>query len=404
MQNIIFEEPYEFVPPVRSDWWPAIIRLYLRHYLRTTWGVHKVECREVERLRESLAAGHSIILAPNHCRLSDPLVLGELAREAGCHLFAMASWHLFKEGRLQRWMLRRMGAFSVFREGNDRAAVNQAIEILTGNSRPLVIFPEGAVSHHNDVVMDLMDGPAFIARQAAKRRAKQSPPGKVVIHPVAIRYSFDGDLAAALNPVLDKFEARFTWPPQRHKTMVERIAQIGEALLSVKEVEYLGHPQSGNRYERAEKLVAKVLSQLESEWQINDPLPSVVARVKTLRAMILPDLVVKKVTPEERDRRWRHLSACYYVQQIAHYPRDYISREKNLPERVLETVERLEEDFTDTSHRHSPLDCTIAVGEAIAVDTKRDRSLKIDPITAQMKEQLTGMLQQMAAERASKAV
>ncbi len=40
--------------------------------------------------------------------------------------------------------------------------------------------------------------------------------------------------------------------------------------------------------------------------------------------------------------------ACYYAQQMAHYPRPYVIDGPNLPERILETVERLEEDFTDT--------------------------------------------------------
>ena len=142
-----------------------------------------------------------------------------------------------------------------------------------------------------------------------------------------------------------------------------------------------------------------VLTRLEEEWQIPEPPVGVVARVKMLRTVILPDLIAKKVTPDERERRWRHLSACYYIQQIAHYPRDYILRDKNLPERVLETVERFEEDFTDQSHTHSPLHCVIQVGQPIAVSTKRDRQAATDSVTDQMAQQLTEMLNELAAER-----
>jgi 1-acyl-sn-glycerol-3-phosphate acyltransferase len=399
MQNVIIERPYRFIPPVYSDWWPTVIRLYLHRYLRKSWGIHSVECREVDRFRDSLAAGHSIILTPNHSRLSDPLVLGVLAEQAGCYLFAMASWHLFNEDWFTTFMIRRMGAFSVYREGNDRAALNEAIEILAQKRRPLVVFPEGALSRHNDLLMDLMDGPAFIARQAAKRRAKASPPGKVVVHPVAIRYSFDGDLHAALEPILDRFEARFTWPQQAHLPLMERIRKIGEALLSLKEVEYLGRAQPGDPYDRAESLIDTVLSRLEKEWNVKDSGGSVVSRVKTLRSVILPDMIDKKVPPAERERRWRDLSACYYVQQISHYPRGYINRELNLPERILETVERYEEDFTDQSHRHEPMGCTIKVGTAIPVAPERDRTSKEEPITKEIRSQLQTMLAELAAER-----
>ena len=109
----------------------------------------------------------------------------------------MASWHLFLESPLQRFVLRRIGGFSIYREGLDRQALGAAIDILTDAKRPLVIFPEGVITRTNDRLCSLMDGVSFVARSAAKKRASQSPPGKVVTHPIAIRYHFDGDIDAA---------------------------------------------------------------------------------------------------------------------------------------------------------------------------------------------------------------
>ena len=130
MQRVVIDEPYEFVPPVYSEWWPTLLRFILRRYLRKSTAFIRSSAGNVERLRASLAAGHSIMLAPNHCRMADPMVLGVLGMEADCHLFAMASWHVFKQSRFQTFMTRRMGAFSVLREGNDRQAIETAIDIL----------------------------------------------------------------------------------------------------------------------------------------------------------------------------------------------------------------------------------------------------------------------------------
>ena len=399
MQKVVFDEPYKFVPPVYSEWWPTILRPYLRRYLRKAYGVHSVECRHVERLRASLAEGHSIVLAPNHCRLADPLVLGILAWEAGCHLFAMASWHLFKQSRFQTFMIRRMGAFSIFREGNDRQAIDTAIDILASRRRPLIMFPEGAMTRHNDLIEEMMEGPSFLARQAAKRIQKQSLSGGVVIHPVAIRYAFEGDVEATLRPVLEELESRFTWQVQRQLSLVERIDKIGHALLALKEVEFLGAPRSGNPFERAEHLVQEVLARLETKWQIKDTSGSVIARVKRLRTAILTGMINGNITPEDRAQRWRDLAACYYAQQMSHYPRDYILREKNLPERVVETVERFEEDFTDHMRMHEPFHAVIQVGEAIPVGTQRVRDAIADPIMADVRRQLQSMINELAAER-----
>ena len=52
MHGIIIEEPYEFVPPVYSDWWPALIQYYLPRYMRKKYGIHSVECRDVEKLQQ----------------------------------------------------------------------------------------------------------------------------------------------------------------------------------------------------------------------------------------------------------------------------------------------------------------------------------------------------------------
>ena len=399
MQRVVIDEPYEFVPPVYSEWWPWMLRFILRRYIRKLYGVTEIECRHVDRLKASLAAGHSILLAPNHSHMADPMVLGVLGMEADCHLYAMASWHVFKQSRFQTFMTRRMGAFSILREGNDRQAIETAIDILVSRRRPLIVFPEGAITRHNDLIGEMMDGPSFIARQVAKRLKKEGKPGGVVIHPVATRYSFHGDLAKAVGPDLDALETLMSWQPQHHLPIVERITKIGQALLSLKEIDFLGAPGNGNIYERADKLVEEVLSRLESEWHITDSSGNAMMRVKRIRTAILPDMVAGNVTPEERERRWRDLAAAYYVQQISHYPRDYILRDKNLPERVIETVERLQEDFTDKNSLHEPLHATIQVGEAIPVGTQRNRDELGDPIMADVRRQLQGMIDEMAAER-----
>ena len=399
MQRVIFDEPYEFVPPDYSNWGPHILRFYVRRYLRKTYGVYSVESRHVERLQASLAAGKSIMLAPNHCRLSDPMVLGVMALEADTYLFAMASWHLFKQSWFQTFMIRRLGAFSVLREGVDRKALETAIEILVQGKRPLIMFPEGAITKHNDIVNEMMEGPSFMARQAAKRLKKMGSSREVVVHPVAIRYAFDGDVEKSIAPTLDGLEARLSWRPQHQLPLIKRVGKLGDALLSLKEIEYLGEAQSGNSYDRAEHFIDAVLDRVERDWQQKDTSGGVVARVKRLRTAILPDMVARNVTPAERERRWHDLAALYYAQQISHYPRDYILPAKNLPERIIETVERLEEDFTDQSHKYEPFHAVVDIGEAIPVGPDRDREAVGDPVMDEVHRQLQTMIDGMAAER-----
>ncbi|MDA1050258.1 MAG: 1-acyl-sn-glycerol-3-phosphate acyltransferase [Planctomycetota bacterium] len=398
MQNIVNEKPYEFVPPHRGTWWPNFIQrfdLYGR-WLRKSEGVVSYELRNTERLKESLEAGHGIMLAPNHCRPGDPLVLGWLARHVGTHVYGMASWHLFNQGWFTAWAIRKMGGFSVYREGVDRQAINTAIEILETAERPLVLFPEGAVSRTNDRLHALLDGVAFIARTAAKRRAKHTAEGSVVVHPVGIKYLFRGDLANVADEVLTDIERRFSWLPQRHLSVYDRIVKLGRGLLCLKEIEHFGQEQSGRFADRVTGLIDRLLQPLEEEWVGRAQTGSVVPRVKALRMKLLPDMVNGELTEDERQRRWQQLADIYLAQQVSCYPSDYLARPS--VDRLLETLERYEEDLTDKVRVHGSLHVIIQVGEAIDVSPNRDRKAKVDPLMARIERDLQSMLDQLAEE------
>ena len=394
MQPVVFDTLYEFTPPRESAFWPWLLGFWLNTYLDRTHGIVSVECRGAGHLKASLADGHGILLASNHCRPCDPMVLGVLSKQVGRPFFIMASAHLFAAGGFQAWLLPRLGVFSVYREGMDREALKTAIDILRAARRPLVVFPEGVVSRTNDRLNHLQEGAAFLARSAAKHRAAAQPPGKVVIHPVAIRYRFEGDLEASVAPVLDDIERRLAWTPKRDRSLFDRVALVGRALLSLKEIEYFGQTQAGTLAERIQRLIDHLLDPLEKEWlSKRDDIGAsdVVARVKRLRLAILPDMVVGEISEAERSRRWRQLADLYLAQQLFFYPPDYI-QDPPIPERLLETVERFEEDLTDTARAHRPIRVVVQVGEALEVPPGRERGHSPDPLLVTLHERLETLL------------
>lgn len=399
MQPILIEKPYRFVPPHRGTWWPALIQRckIIDVYLRRGHGVVDVECRGTQHIEDSLREKHGILLTPNHCRMSDPIVMGMLARQVGCHVYAMASWHLFNQDRLTTFAIRRMGGFSVYREGVDRQAINTAIQILETAERPLIIFPEGAVTRTNDRLHALLDGIAFIARAAAKRRKKKQTDGVVVVHPVAIKYRFQGDLAGTLDPVLTEIEQRLSWRPQRELPLVERIAKVGFALLALKEIEYFGQPRSAPIEERLQGLIDRLLCPWETQWLGAAQSGPVVSRVKALRMKIMPEMVRGELSDEERARRWQQLADLYLAQQVACYPHDYLTSRPSV-DRLLETVERFEEDLTDSARVHGGLKAIMEVGAAIEVSPKHNRDRDDDPLMGRIHTDLQRLLDKLALE------
>lgn len=394
MQPVVVAKPYKFIPPHRGNFWPALLRVLRPRLLRSD-GVESIECRGVERLRASVAAGHGIMLTPNHCRPCDPFVVASLGYEMGRHVHIMASAHLFMQGKIKKFLLQRAGAFSIYREGLDREALKCATQIVAEAKRPLMIFPEGVISRSNDRLGPLMEGTALIARSAAKQRAAAG--GKVVVHPVAVRYCFQGDLEATVKPMLESIEQRLTWHAQRELPLVERIAKIGGGLLALKEIEFLGAPQTGEFSERIQRLIDNLLCPLEDAWLKGRRESGVVGRVKALRTALVPELVAGTLSPEEQEQRWTLLAKLYLAQQLAFYPAGYF-RPEPTPERILETVERFEEDMNDAVRRVGPIRAIVDVGEAIEVSTERTRGGD-DPLMSAIEQNIEAMLARSLAER-----
>lgn len=384
MQPVIVAKPYEFIPPRYSPFWHRLLRTFLPHLIRKDHGIARIRCHGIEKLRASLDAGHGVMIAPNHCRPCDPMVMDALAAESGRPFHIIASWHVFMMNRLQRFLLPRVGGFSVYREGLDRESLKCATNLLTEARHPLVVFPEGIITRSNDRLAEFMDGTAFIARAAAK----QKKDGKVVVHPVFIRYFHQGDTEKSLLPVLADIEKRLSWQPQSRLPLRDRIQKIGSALLGLKETEYFGSPRTGTIPERLDALENRILTPLEDRWTPGRHDGGTISRIKRLRTAIVPEVISGNPDPSDH---WRAFADLYLSQQLHCYPRGYF--ENPTPERLLETIERFEEDLTDKARPHFPIHAVIEVGDAIEVSAEKERSPEGDPLTARIRTALESLLQ-----------
>lgn len=399
MPYVVLDRPYEFIPPHRGTWWPSFVQLFelYRFHLSRVEGIVDRECRHVERLTESLEAGHGILLCPNHCRTADPVVMGWLAKAARTHVFAMASWHLFNEGWFKAFAIHKMGGFSINREGMDRKSIDAAVDMVSTAERPLIIFPEGATSRTNDYLHPMLDGVAFIARTAAKRRAKNVANGKVVIHPVGIKYLYQGNIRQTADRVLTDIERQLTWQPQSKLPLLERIRKVGLALLTLKELEHLGVPQEGDLPTRLTTLIEALLAPIETEWLGGPQTGGTIPRVKAVRMRILPEMTQGQMPPEEMQRRVRQLDTLQLAQQLGFYPPDYLANRPSV-DRILETLERFEEDMTGRARVHGQIKAIIEVAPPIEVSPERDRSAKTDPLMTALEVGLREIVGELALE------
>ena len=367
--NVNIAEPYQFIPPRKGTFVSSCLKPFLPWYMRKTWGVVDQEIRGAEKLSASLAAGHGVVLAPNHVRECDALTVGFLAIKCQCYLNIMASWHVFKGSWFQSFMIRQVGAFSVHREGMDKTSLNTAIEILTGAKRPLVLFPEGYCAFHNDILNPLQEGISLIVQRAARKREQSG--GQVVVHPVAIKYQYAGSPEETLGLMLAGLEQRLGINAQTQRSLLDRVRQFGAELLSLREVEYFGKAQSGALFERQERLIEHLLQPIEAQWDRPGEGCDVYERVKALRTVLLRKLVDENPEAETKKQCWRQLSDCMFALRLKSFPADYL-KESPCIERLLETVERFENDI-DNNIPTRPYRVVIEVGDALPVSPKRDR-------------------------------
>ncbi len=396
--TVVFDKPYEFVPPHRGDLWPSLIQSLriVDLYLQWNEGVVDYESRNFDRLRASIDRGDGILLAPNHCRYADPLVLGWPARELGAHVYAMASWHLFNKGRFDAFAIQKMGGFSINREGTDRHALETAIEILATAERPLIIFPEGTTNRTNDVLKPLLDGVAFIARSAARRREKHCG-GRVVMHPIAIKYLCESDFHDWADHQLRRIEDRLGWHKGVERSLLQRTVRLAEGLLALKEIEYLGESKSGPLPARRDNLIAHLLDRTERRLGI-EPEHQVSARIRAIRTKVASRYFSADLAPDEKNGLHSDAAAASLAQELMSYPDCYLQRGQVTDTRIVETIQRMQESFLGKPDHGVPLRVVIQCGEAIDVPAEKARRGEPDPIMDQLRVSLSGMIDELSKE------
>ena len=397
---------YEFIPPRHSRFWFWAGGFYNRYRMTREQRIAEINAAGMDRLGALVNAGDSVLITPNHADHADAYVLYELSRRLKQPFTYMAAYQIFTG--MARWVLPRVGVFSVDREGADLSAFKVAVNLLAEGKRPLVIFPEGEIYRAAERLTPLREGAFAIA--AASARKLEGTRRKLWILPVGICYRFlEGhDPLPALRSLMDRLETRFTWRVQPDRPLAERILHYADGILSLKEVEYLGSPSSGTFKERAANLIERILAAIEHR------------RLKARRASTVPERVkdLRKACLETLDKEpgsgnstaaiaARHdLEDLFLVIQIFSYPGDYVRLNPTV-ERVAETLMKCEEDFlgVDQAPPRAPRTALVRFGEPIDLSERlaspghaRSRQL-VPALTAEIETRIQTILDSMPPGR-----
>jgi 1-acyl-sn-glycerol-3-phosphate acyltransferase len=397
--RIELEQMPKFWPPRPSRFWDVMLAPLHRRILHRMHQIEQVDVENMEVIAR-LDARDGVLICPNHSYTGDGSTMLEFGRRAPRRMYIMAAWHAFRG--MQGFLLPRMGAFSVDREGVDRRAIKQAAEVLT-TGKALCIFPEGEIYHLNDRITPLREGVAFIAATAQRDLDKAKSSANVWIVPTMIRYKFVDDVMPALQSAMDELEKHVLLRPQANLPLHERIIRFGEVALTIKEKEHLGKEGTGDLSSRIAQLSQHILAKSEEKHfgkvNVSDPTP---VRVKLLRQKLLESIweqnqsgQVAQPSREVLDG----LADVHLALQLYSYPGDYVSSQPSV-ERMAETIEKFEEDVYGTyvkpkGHRRA----RVKLGEPINVKERlsggRMRTVAAD-ITTRLETSIRTMQQQSA--------
>jgi hypothetical protein len=390
-------------------------RPFRRRRLEKHQQLERIETTGGEQLRQAVDAGKGVMVVANHSAHFDSEVLYAAADEVRVPLHFMTAWQVFAmSGALGRWAMRRMGCFSVDREGNDRQAFKQAVEILQTYRHPLVIFPEGDIYHRTDAITPFREGAAAIALSAAKRAERE-----VVIVPCGIKFWYLDDPTEELLKLLVVLEERVLLRPRPDLALKPRIYRLAEGMLALKELDYLGESRTGTIRERIEFLTEAVLAALEQRHGLKGKAARTPERVKALRQDVIKKLDAEEAqangrfhangqAQRERETRQRELGQdmddLFFVMQLYSHPGDYLAGQPSI-ERIAETLDKFEEDLfnLELPTVRGRRIVRVHFGEPIRVPGDDRRRDGVVELTQSMQDRVQGIVNGLNAERAAPA-
>lgn len=364
------ELKYEFLEPSHH---PLAIRLskwYVARKLDKDLKIRRFEIEGGDALKDLIAQGDGILLAPNHSDHADAALMYELGRSLGHPFYFMATHGIFRG--VNRYVLPRIGCFPVDREGTDKRALRKSMELLTEGNAPLVIFPEGEIYRLNDKITPLREGVSAVASMASRKAAEGR---KIWIVPVGIKYRFPGDVDPLpwMTRMIGELEGRFSWREGRGMPMQDRIYRYASGMLSLKEIETYGTVRTGSVRDRVMAMRDDVLERIESEIGVCSATAralTVPERVKECRRRILETLESPGLAPERTTNLKRSLDELFFVIQLYSYPGDYVMSRPTC-ERAAEILIKFKQDALgrdlDRARHEVPRDARIFLGEPIDV-------------------------------------
>lgn len=385
----------------------GLANLTLPLALRSACGVARVNIPDTDFERLILATANRCLITPNHPSRVEPMVVGDLARRAGRRFYficARENFELFGGPFLQR-----LGAYSIARGTPDRTSIAMTRSLLAEKDRQVVLFPEGEIYHHNDMMLPLNSGAAQIGFWALADIVKLGKPLRLPILPIAVKYKFLSDPFDSTAARISRLESA-TGVGTSDGSLRDRVWRIGLRIVDTLEKRYrLAH--TGDLTERLDRIKSCIISRGLAILSVDQPGGTLPEQTRFLfnavrefkcglespasayeERILSQRLVQIQLVMEDLSRVYDGLmTSGHYVSDLPTY------------ERLGDMLGRLEDEVFGRHVKYMKREAIVRVGEPLALETFWDEYGKnkravVTTATAEIARRLAGLLQDLSAE------
>jgi hypothetical protein len=367
--------PFAFYPPQTS---PLVVRLVKLGLGRMIWRqlrVTEVEISDDDLGRLKKLKGQRCMLTPSHSGGYEPHIVMHLSKLTDDIFNFVAAIEVFEQAPINRWLMPRLGCYSITRGALDRPSFAMTRKLLAEGKRWLVIFPEGHAIWQNSILAPFQQGVIQLAFKGYEDATTADADAHLYCVPIAIKYIYLQDMHAEIDESLGRLEAGLGIPAAgTGRSRYERLRAIAEAVLVVNETVHhvTGGPNTPMN-DRIQNLKEFVTAKIERQLDI------VPAKGQTLleriRALFnaVDRAVYEEVAGSEYERRLvlerQQIARTLYedlwrlLQFVAIY--DGYVRESMTVERFLDVLCLLEMEVFKKRRIWGPRKACVRVGEPI---------------------------------------
>lgn len=403
-------EPFTFFPPKTSPLVTWCVHRAIRASIRRKLRVTEIQISDddLETLRR--LRGERCLLTPSHSGGFEPHIIMYLSKLLGDSFNYVAAMELFQRSRINRWLMPRMGVYSIIRGAVDRQSFSMTRTLLAAGKRWLVIFPEGEAIWQNSVVLPFQQGVFQLAFKGYEDAAKKDDQAHLYCIPIAIKYTYLKDMHGEIDTSLARLESKLgLGDVAATGTRYQRLRQIVESVVAANEKANAFKPAAdADLGTRAEQLKLHAICQLEQKLGLTPSnKQTLLERIRALFHAV--DRIVheepsgsdyeQQLAAERQKAVKEHYDALWRLLQFVALQDGYVKTSMTF-ERFLDVLCLLEMEVCKERKIWGPRMARIKVGRPVdlkdhAAAYAADKRKTLQSVTSLLESSVSGMLAEL---------